>query len=417
MKTTLLLLLSLTQVYASETLFFTDLDIREVHQKEIARERKGEAPHFAVRRDVSVSPKSSMSNWQAEGDNWVWSQRVQAVNAVSLNFAFESFHLPVGAKLEIASTDLTQTMRPFTAQDNNAQRELWTPVILSDDVTIKLTVPADRMNELDFALTKVNQGFRTFGQSTEKAGSCNVDVACSEGDDWRNEINSVAVIGVGGRTFCTGFMVNNTRGDKDPLFMTAHHCGISSSRAASLVVYWNYQRSRCNGRNDARLDQFQTGAKLLASSSTSDFTIVRLNSEPRADWNVNYAGWDRSGREAITAVAIHHPNTDEKSISFEYDGTSTTSYLRDSVPGNGTHVKVADWDVGTTEPGSSGSPLFDENRRVIGQLHGGYASCTSQTADWYGRISYSWEGEGSESTRLKDHLDADNTGAETVDTI
>jgi subtilisin-like proprotein convertase family protein len=116
-------------------------------------------------------------------------------------------------------------------------------------------------------------------------------------------------------------------------------------------------------------------------------------------------------------VGIHHPNTDEKRISFEYDPTTTTSYLGTAVPGNGTHVRVEDWDLGTTEPGSSGSPLFDQNHRVIGQLHGGYASCTSQTSDWYGRFSVSWTGGGSPSSRLSDWLDPTGTGAMTVDTI
>jgi hypothetical protein len=61
--------------------------------------------------------------------------------------------------------------------------------------------------------------------------------------------------------------------------------------------------------------------------------------------------------------------------------------------------------------------LFDQNHRVIGQLHGGYASCTSKTADWYGRLNVSWEGGGTPSTRLKDHLDPDNSGVEFVDTL
>ena len=58
--------------------------------------------------------------------------------------------------------------------------------------------------------------------------------------------------------------------------------------------------------------------------------------------------------------------------SFEDDPTTTTSYLGTAVPGAGTHVRLEDWDLGTTEGGSSGSPLFNQDHRVIGQLHGGY---------------------------------------------
>ena len=68
-------------------------------------------------------------------------------------------------------------------------------------------------------------------------------------------------------------------------------------------------------------------------------------------------------------------DVDEKSISFENDPTALSSYGGTSSPGDSTHVWVKDWDKGTTEPGSSGSPLFDSNHRVIGQLHGGGAAC------------------------------------------
>jgi hypothetical protein len=78
---------------------------------------------------------------------------------------------------------------------------------------------------------------------------------------------------------------------------------------------------------------------------------------------------------------------------------------------------VVDWDQGTTEGGSSGSPLFDPSHRVIGQLHGGYAACGNNSSDWYGRLSVSWNGGGTSSTRLRDHLDPGNTGAVTVDTL
>ena len=51
------------------------------------------------------------------------------------------------------------------------------------------------------------------------------------------------------------------------------------------------------------------------------------------------------------------------------------------------------WDEGVTEPGSSGSPLFDQNGRIIGQLYGGSAACQGTSAngyDYYGRLGVSW---------------------------
>lgn len=398
--------LSFEAYSAINTSYFQPLDVKALHDKELAAEKKGEAPRFAVPQKVSIRPQ-----WEKSGSNYVWTHQVTAPNSVSLNFGFSHFYLPEGAELNIYSADRTKFIRTFTHADNNEARELWSPVIMSDDVIIEVTAPAEVAAQVDIELGQVGQGFRTFGQTTLKSGSCNIDVACSESKGWEEEVNSVGVISTGGSTFCTGFMVNNTSNDKTPYFMTANHCRINAGSAPSLVVYWNYQSSKCNGPRDGKMTDFQTGSVHLASGSRSDFTLVKLNSQPKEEWNVRYAGWDASATGHDTpAVAIHHPNVDEKSISFEHDNAVLASYGGSSSPGDSTHVKIRDWDEGTTEPGSSGSPLFNADHRVVGQLHGGGAACGNDQPDFYGRFHTSWSG-------LKDHLDSAKTGNLTTDTI
>jgi lysyl endopeptidase len=400
-----------------QTTKFGPIDVKKMHDEDVVNEKLGEAPRFAIVHEVNIEP-TKMNNWSKRSNQWVWQHKIYAQSAASINLAFEKFNLPSSAKLNFFSTDLKHVIRSFDFTDNNPQRQLWTPVIESEEVMVELVVNENEIDQVELVLTKINQGYRTFAQTTEKAGSCNVDVACEQGKGWENEINTVAVISTGGSTFCSGFMVNNTRQDKAPYFMTANHCRVNNERAAaSLVTYWNYQASRCGGARNGRKTEFNTGAQHLASFARSDFSLVKLNKAPNPEFNVQYAGWDRTGVDATSAVAIHHPATDEKSISFENDPTTNTYYLKTEQVADATHVRVENWDIGTTEPGSSGSPLFDQNHRVIGQLHGGYASCSSKTADWYGRIYTSWEGGGSSSNRLKDHLDPDNTGAEFVDTL
>jgi len=400
------------QSLASTSSYFESLDVKSIHDEEVMFEKKGVAPRFAVPREVNVSPV-----FEKSANGFIWTHQVTAPNAVSLNFGFSEFFLPEGAELNIYSADRTQFIRSFTSADNNIHRELWSPIIMTDDAIIELTVPAESINQVALKLTHVGQGFRTFGQSTEKSGSCNIDVACSESRGWEDEVNSVGVISTGGSRFCTGFMVNNTRNDKTPFFMTANHCRINASNAASLVVYWNYQTSKCKGARDGKLTDFQTGSVHLASGTRSDFALVKLLSQPKAEWNVTYAGWDASGDIGTPSVAIHHPNVDEKSISFDNDPTVLASYGGQDSPGDSTHVRVVDWDKGTTEPGSSGSPLFDSNHRVIGQLHGGGAACGNDLSDYYGRLHTSWKGDGTLKGSLKDHLDPDKTGRLTTDTI
>jgi len=408
----------LSTAFAStiKTTSFSAIDVYKAHDQDVVNEKLGNAPRFALEHVVAIDPMNA-TNWKIQNGMAVWKHRVNADRAVSLNFAFGEFQLSENAKLNIYASDMSDSIRTFTADDNNVDNKLWTPVIMAHDVVVELSVPVNEMELVSLALTQVNQGYRKFTETTEKSGSCNIDVVCSESSGWEQEVNAVGVISTGGSTFCTGFMVNNTANDKTPFFMTANHCKITKRNAASLVVYWNYQASACGGSRNGKKRTFNTGSTFLSASAKSDFALVRLNKAPKPEWNVTYAGWDRSGDDASSAVAIHHPATDEKSISFEYQATTTTAYLKEGVSSDETHVRVEDWDVGTTEPGSSGSPLFDQNHRVIGQLHGGYASCSSQTSDWYGRFNTSWIGDGSDKSSLKNWLDAAGTGDITTDTI
>lgn len=413
-------LFSFAMVLATSSLFaattvFSPIDVNLEHKKEQLRESKGVAPRFAKVNDTSINLLDN-SNLSTKNNELIFTHKIIAKASVSLNLAFENIKLSKNAKLSIYSSSFENGVMTFTQNDLKLA-DLWTPVIHTDNLSVEVIIPKNELSLNRVLITKVNQGFRRFSDKTEKSGSCNVDVACSDSKGWEKEVNAVAVISVGGSTFCTGFMVNNTANDKKPLFMTAHHCEITASNAASLVTYWNYQTKKCSGSRDGKLSDYTTGARFLASSSKSDFTIVQLTSKPKAKYNVKYAGWDRSDTDASSAVAIHHPNTDEKSISFEYDPTTTTSYGDNDTPGDGTHVRVTNWDVGTTEPGSSGSPLFNQDHRVIGQLHGGYASCSSKTSDWYGKLESSWDGQGKDSNSLKKWLDPINSGAMVTDTI
>ncbi|GJM26199.1 MAG: hypothetical protein DHS20C16_26140 [Phycisphaerae bacterium] len=405
---------------------YADLDdINLLVAEDEIREREGLPPRYAVPQPTLVAPDTHGTWEQIDANTRLWRLRIESPKAASINLGFTRYALPESARLSIYSADFKHVIRPFTSNDNQPHGELWTPVVLSDSIVVELTVDTKDIENVDLELGSINPGYRGFGAdnvpevAVSRSGSCNVDVVCSEGDDWPLEIASVAVISTGGSTFCTGFMVNNTAGDLTPFFMTADHCGIGAGNAASLVAIWNYENSTCRppgsgasgGPGDGVQTDFNTGSTFLAGGSTNDFTLVQLNSDPDPTWEVGFAGWDNSGVDATQAIAIHHPDTDEKRISFEFQPTTVTTYLEEPVPGNGSHVRVEDWDIGTTEPGSSGSPLFDQDHRVIGQLHGGFASCTSQTSDWYGRFSESW------NVGLSTHLDPGNTGATTVDSI
>lgn len=384
------------------------------------------ALEFAQENDYQLNVKElgGWSNLQYEGSEMsVWRLEIESPNAYSINFGFSDYFMPAGGKLFIYADGYKNVVGPFTDKDNEVHNELWTPIIPGRKVFVEVNIPTNLIEEMRLELSKVNQAYLDVTKLSEefntlKSGSCNVDVVCPQGNGWRNQIQSVAAYSTGGSLFCTGAAINNAKGDKRPYFLTANHCGINSSNAPSVVAYWNFQNSTCRAAGsfasgasgNGVLSQFNTGAIFRASYAPSDMTLIEFDDPVLSSANVYFSGWSRANSTFSSAVAIHHPNVDEKRISFENDPVTISGYLGNTGTGS-THIRVADWDLGTTEPGSSGSPLFNANRQIIGQLHGGFAACGNNDEDWYGRIHVSWTGGGSSSSRLSNWLDPDNSGA------
>lgn len=408
-------------------------DNKKLMEAELASRQTKRAPRFAVNMEVNMTP-TTHGEWEVNDEGKaIWRLKIYSAGAMSLNFGFGKYILPETAELYIYNTDQSIVRGPFTPADNEAHEQLWTPVIHSDEVVIHLEVDEAYRNDVQLRLDYVNHDFFGFGlQETqgEKAisGSCNLDVICGAADGWpqndnyRDIMRSVGVYSLGGGTFCTGFLVNNTCQDQKPMFMTADHCGIRNGNAGSLVVYWLYENSTCRqpntaasgGNGDATLSIFNTGSTFRSTWFNSDFTLVELDDPVNPNGNPYFAGWRNDTTLPTNTIAIHHPNTDEKRISYDDDPACPSAYDSNICNASQDYLKIDDWDIGTTEGGSSGSPLFDQDKYVIGQLSGGDAACGNNGADWYGWFHSNWNGGGSPTNSVGMWLDPCGTGATTL---
>jgi lysyl endopeptidase len=422
------------------------LDRIKLLAEDVVSEERGEVPRFAVEIPVTVSPRTDGVWEQADTGQLVWRYRVTANEARSLSFAFTQFYLPEGASVMVYAPNFSEKIGPFTPLNNNVARQLWTPPMFTNDLVIELTVAATAKERVVLEMTQINQGYKAIGEnlSPDKSGACNMDVACLLPDDpWRKEMRSVAALVRSGTRFCTGSLLNNVNGDRKLLFMTANHCGVTAANVAATTAIWNFQSPTCRvpgsaasgGAGGGSQTQFTLGGTLRATRAGSDFTLVELTGSADPAWNLYWSGWDRTaGDNACSAAnkcaAIHHPNVDEKRITFSRDPTTTTSYNVATVPGDGTHVHSF-WDptplfppdptqvipAAVTEGGSSGSPLYNANHLFVGQLHGGPSACGStgaQLSDYYGRFNLSWNAGGTAATQAKDWLDPSNTDPMTL---
>ena len=265
-------------------------------------------------------------------------------------------------------------------------------------------------------------GYRSIKNNGQlgNSGSCNVDVICAQGNGWRDEIRAVGKT-ISGGGLCSGTLVGNVTGDARPLFLTANHCGFNST----MVVYWLFERPNC-GSGTPDDDLTTTGGTLLSDVDGSpggdirgaDHLLIELSENPAEVYDVYFAGWDARGNIPQATTGIHHPAGDAKKISMDNDPSTSTNYLTSTIVPSGTHWRVADWESGTTEGGSSGSVLFDNStQRLVGMLSGGFAACGNNSDDWYGKFSYAWTNNGATTAnrRLQDWLDPNDTGTLFID--
>ena len=114
---------------------------------------------------------------------------------------------------------------------------------------------------------------------------------------------------------------------------------------------------------------------MLADFASSDFTLIEMDQAPPEDYNAFFVGWSRDPNPALATWVISYPRGDVRKIAHDSDPPVDGSNwgpnhwrIDDSNP-DPAHLAY-EW--GTTEPASSGSPLMDQNHRIIGQLHGGH---------------------------------------------
>lgn len=366
--------------------------------------RKRGPRQFAVRVPLAVTAADGAWS-EANAEQARWRYRIQSDGARSLSVHMTGLQLPAGAAVYVYDRDLQLVQGPLTA---NRAHELWTPVVLGDELIVEVLAPKAQAASVRFTIDAAFHGYRDLGEAIRaKRGSCNVDVACPTADSWRPQSRAVTMLTIGGETVCTGQLVNDALADQRPFVLTADHCGLQfepqdGPTADSSVFYWNYQAASC-GAGTGSLALNQSGATLLSRHETSDAALVELDQAPPPAADVYFAALDALGATPNSGAVIHHPAGEEKSIATYVNPAFSTSVEFDD---RTVESWIVSYNEGTTEPGSSGAGLLNERGAIVGVLSGGDASCDNPYGiDAYGRLDIAWNGDGTPETSLKAHLD------------
>jgi hypothetical protein len=339
--------------------------------------------------------------WNAVDGGFAWSTIIHSDLAFGQRVHFTELSIPDGGQVVVYNTsDPSEIYGPYTNLDE-LSGELWSATCWSELVTVECFVPdAESRNATVVTIDRIIHMYKSLDEAQwapKDAGACNNDVPCFP--SWvptANGVGGLGSVGANGALFCTASLIADLDpGTEIPYVLTAHHCVPEFQSPSSVEMYWFYQTSICeeppNPPNPATVPRTTGGAVWLAGSlkgNGTDFSLLRLNNPPAA--GTTFLGWSAAEAPVGTPITtIHHPSGDFKRISFGDVTNDTGEPLYSGAPRERFHQTT--WSDGTTEPGSSGSPLFiTATGQIIGQLWGGFASCSNSSPDYYGRFDVSY---------------------------
>jgi len=396
-----------------------EFDLQQLRNEDAINDQSKGSFRFGYNHIVNYNNQNIGTSFLMPDGGRLWMLGIRSIGALSINLAFNDFYLPEGAKMFIYNVDKNFVLGAFTHRNNDPSGFFATDLIPGETVVIEYYEPLAVANEGHFNLFRVTHGYRGvedyIAKSFGNAGSCQVNVNCPLGANWQSEKQGVVCLVVGGGEFCTGSLVNDVPQDGKPYVLTANHCS-SSNDWASWVFRFNWEAPGCSnpGSNPSSLSL--NTSVLRARNGGSDFCLVEITGGLQggtvpSSFNTFFNGWSNVNTAATSAVCIHHPSGDIKKISEALNSTISATW-------SGADCwRVGQWTTACTEPGSSGSPLFDQNHRIVGQLYGGPSACGQSAGnmnDYYGKFSTSWNTGTTAATRLRDWLDPGNTSVTTL---
>ncbi|HEV8232104.1 MAG TPA: trypsin-like peptidase domain-containing protein [Thermoanaerobaculia bacterium] len=386
-------------------------------RRDLARSEKGLRKVGLVRRLESAVrlagtlpsfSRGSRGSWsgglleQDEEGSMTWTTAIVSPGATGIRLLIGEASAP-GGRIYVYSKS-GEVHGPYTFDCAIAAEGFWTNTVFADEVFVEAQFPASSAPRLTIAAIGHLEGGTLAGaglspqsadspMSTEASTSttCFVDASCvatREFGSLESASHAVATLLFHeGSSFyaCSGGLVGTTDHSFEPYLLTANHCFGSQSSASSLEAVFNYRNPTCNGPYPSMSSFPRTlGSTLLATSTTSDFTLVRLGQAPPA--GSYFLGWStddyaHSGGTSIYRLSYPAPDV---GIWPQYYSRHAIS----SIPSPGTCRGYAQGDfiyskdtLGGVGEGSSGAPVLLGDGRIVGQLLGACGSNVDDDCD------------------------------------
>lgn len=375
---------------------------------------------FAAPVAADISPENAGTWTDLPDGSRVWQCALQSPGALGMVLLFDRFVLPQGARLFAYGEGGKGIRGAYTARSCIASGKFSIGLLPGDIQRLELYEPASVKGHSQIHLHRADiaydpAGLLDFGDALP----CNINVNCPTGAAWQTEkkgIGRILMVFSNGAGWCSGTLIANTASTGVPYFLSAHHCQLIGQNPDFdfWIFDFDYEATGCDNPATEPSTKSVLGCERTAFRLETDFMLLKLNPLP-GNYGLYFNGWTRDSTPAAHSVFIHHPQGDIKKISVDsgaaviHPATLNWTGIFGISPVR-SHWKTTP-DYGVFQPGSSGSPLFGPNRRIVGQLHGGSVNqtnpCLNNVAYW-GRFDQSWNKGPDPETRLRDWLDPGN---------
>ncbi len=285
---------------------------------------------------------------------------------------FKNFDLAPGDYVEMTGAKTQETIiygGKGKIIDSNLKTisDFWSQVLFDERVTLKLYSSGNASRYNGFEITKVAYGFSQeklddiYRQSQMQKSICSGDdkeqIVCYNGTDIYDKGRAVCRLILNGTSLCTGWLLGS-----EGHLMTNNHCIGNSSTALNTDYVFNYENSNCSGTSASPQDVVATSATFIKTSSSLDYTLVRLPVNPTSTYG--YLSISPDVASAGDRIYIpQHPGGRRKEVAVVTSSGNAVVNCSGNCGGR-SMTYFAD-----TEGGSSGSPVIDYNTNLVVAIH------------------------------------------------
>lgn len=389
-------------------------DLAQLEKEDAERDSIGGLFRFGKPFDVFYTLADGQ--WEDVDGGRMWSMTFKSPNALSLNFVFNDFRIPEGAELYVVNKDESVLFGPVTKESTTENGNFLTDIMKGDQATIYLFEPTDNKGLSSLTISRVVHGYRDYETKVKTDRSVYTpDVACYPAYNMASDAVALILHG-SGIYVSTGFLIMNADCSFKPYFLTSYFVidtnksysidSSEKSNAENSSFKFRFKNGSCEGGNPVGSYTYPH-ADIRAYWKGTYFALLEIKGVLKQNLSLAWLGWTRSDGSVSGPACIHHLDNDVMKISFANSPVS---------PGLSNFWNCTFMNNGTVHECSTGAPLINEDKRVIG--HVSYIQSLNPNDEYniakVGQFQDSWIGNGTSDTRLKDWLDSQDPDSTNV---